>query len=104
VRYVDRIFAAEQQRELELLLTDLRVVCWPEYDGDRTVQYTAKQLGLFDDRVLPPELEVVRLVRQLAEKSRLSIDRDERGGKCLTVRLRSGRVLQIELLASRDRR
>jgi hypothetical protein len=104
VRAVDRIFLAEQKRELDLLLVDLSAICKPAFDDDKTVYYTAKQLGLFDDHVLPAELEVVRLVRQLAEKKRLMIDRDELGGKRLTVRLRSGRVVTIALFEGRDRR
>lgn len=94
-----RLLSALEQRELESLLLDLKRVCVPEVDGvAQIVWYRAKQLGLFGDRVLPPEIEVVRVLRDLAGLKRLTIARDEQGGRRVTVMMRSGRTWIVALI------
>lgn len=92
----DKLFSAEQQREIETLRLDLESVAVATYDGKDTITYDAKQLGLFGDRLLPPEIEVMRLLRLMAESKRLMIVKSEDGGKRVIVSLRSGVTLVVE--------
>lgn len=91
----DLLLQAERDREIEALLDDLRVVARVAYVAPGRILFAVKQLGLFGDRTLPPELEVMRLVRQLAEKGRLMLVRDEQDGRRITVSLRSGQQLVL---------
>lgn len=107
-----RMLTATMSREVEALLLDLAPVChtsWAwEYDGKSPlrgrIRYTTKQLGLFDDSALPPELEVMRKVRELAFAKRLRLDGDECDGRTAHVTLRSGLPVTIELHTHSNRR
>lgn len=79
----------DQKTQLTSLANDLGTVASVdiEIDDDRDdharvrLVYTARPLGIFGDTTRPAELEVCRVLRLLAAKRRLTIDRDELDGK-----------------------
>jgi hypothetical protein len=91
---VDVVWSATQEREVESLMRELSTVArvWRE---DRVIRYQTRQMGLFSDRVLPPELEVMRVLRTLAEAHRLIVLRETRRGLSVHVQLRTGLALEI---------
>lgn len=92
---VDPQRAAEQQRAVESLLSDLRTVADEVAVESGIVRYRARPLGLFGDRVLPPELEVMRVLQVLRDARRLTIVRMSADGKEVLIALRSGVELTV---------
>lgn len=84
----------DQQRAVESLLNDLRTVAEVTVDS-AIVRYKARPLGLFGDRVLPPELEVMRVLQTLRDHHRLTIVHMSQDGKEVLIMLRAGVELTV---------
>jgi hypothetical protein len=95
----------DQNAQLASLANDLGTVASVdiELDDDRDdhararLMYTARPLGIFGDTLRPPELEVGRVLRLLAAKRRLTIERDELDGKRVLCLLPSRVHVSVEL-------
>lgn len=95
----------DQKAQLASLANDLGTVASVDtlLDDDRDdhararLVYTARPLGLFGDTARPPELEVGRVLRLLAARRRLTIEKDELDGKRVLCLLPSGVYVTVEL-------
>jgi hypothetical protein len=87
------------------LSTAVEVITYLDDDRDEHARarlvYTASKKGLFGDTERAPEHDVGRVLRQLAQKRRLVIDRDELDGRRVFCRLPSRVVVVVELLGAR---
>lgn len=90
----------DQQLAVESLVSDLSTVA-DEVSVDRTgiVRYRARPLGLYGDRILPPEIEVMRVLQRLRDAHRLTIVRMSGDGKEVLVILRAGVELTVAPVA-----
>ena len=94
---------ADQVRAVESLLSDLstvadEVMVEGGLDGPlegQVVRYKARPLGLFADRILPPELEVMRVLMVLRDARRLTIVEQTPDGKAVRIMLRAGVSLTV---------
>jgi hypothetical protein len=85
----------DQERAVESLLNDLRTVVEDVTVESAMVRYRARPLGLFGDRVLPPEIEVMRVLQTLRDHHRLTIVHLSQDGKEVLIMLRAGVELTV---------
>jgi hypothetical protein len=99
----------DQKAQLGSLASDLGTVAVVliGIDDDRPdharvrLEYHARPLGLFGDTQRPAELEVGRVLRLLAAKRRLTIEKDELDGKRVLCLLPSGVHVSVEQWAAK---
>lgn len=86
----------DQRLAVESLVHDLSTVADEvRVDGTGIVRYRARPLGLYGDRILPPEIEVMRVLQRLRDARRLTIVRMSGDGKEVLINLRAGVELTV---------
>lgn len=89
------LYNAENKRQLEQLLQELELVCDEVHAEGSIVRYRAKRLGLFKDRHLPPEINVLSHLELLRDQKRLVIVSMSADYKEILIMLRSGLELRL---------